>query len=167
MTADLGMGANIAVESAVILCNIINRELKSNPNRHPSKSDIDAMFAEYQKKRFDRAKTWVDLSGKITRWNSYQSYFGRFFVGYISPLFNDVNIEKMALHFAKAPKLDYAPLRTVNEQTEGWQFAKKDEDEKKKKKKQVSTGWMSYVLLTSTVGIAVAYVMTAGLPTLF
>ncbi|CAO2657389.1 Nn.00g035150.m01.CDS01 [Neocucurbitaria sp. VM-36] len=161
MTADLGIGANIAIESAVTLCNILQRELKSDPNRHPSQSELSAMFAEYQEDRYERAKAFVELSGKATRMHSYQTLFGRYFVGYVAPFLTTMQMWKFAEAFSKAPKLNYAPVRTINENAEGWKLAKKSED-------KVSTGWLTYVLLTSTVGVAIAYcIATAGRPALF
>lgn len=157
MTADLGIGANMGVESAASLCNVLQRELKSNPNRHPSQEELSAMFTEYQNDRFDRAKAFVDLSGAVTRMNSYQSLFGRFFVSYLAPYFNEKQFWKFAEGFAKGPKLNYAPSQTLNDDAEGWKLANKGEE------KKASTGWLTYVLLTSTIGITVAYVAKARL----
>ena len=159
MTADLGIGANIAIESAVSLCNILQRELKSDPNRHPSQSELAAMFAEYQKDRFERAKAFVEISGKATRMHSYQTLFDRYFVGYVAPYLANTQMWKFAESFAKAPKLNYAPLHKINENSAGWKLAKKSED-------KVSAGWLTYVLLTSTIGVTIAYIATAGLPAL-
>jgi len=54
---------------------------------------------------------------------------------------------------AKGPKLDFVPVRTVNEETKGWQLAKRDPKETKKPK----SGILAYFLLTSTMGIVVSY----------
>lgn len=176
MTADLGMGANISIEDAVVLCNILQRELKSDPNRHPSQSELSAMFTEYQKNRFGRAKFWCDISGKATRNNSYQSWGGRFRAGYIMPWLSAKMEPFLAKGFANGPKIDYAPVRSIDETLEGWKMKSTPEElaadeAKKAKAEQGGAGWMSYLLLTSTVGIAAAYIATTGahrdLPALF
>ncbi|KAH7402633.1 hypothetical protein BKA66DRAFT_404647 [Pyrenochaeta sp. MPI-SDFR-AT-0127] len=165
MTADLGIGANIAMEAAASLCNILHRELNADRNRHPSKSELSSMFAEYQKDRFARAEAFVDLSGKVTRMHSFQTLFGRFFVSYIGPYLNKTQIWKLAESFSGTPKLNYVPVRTINENSVGWKLAEKKKEQKKKNKG--SAGWLTYVLLTSTIGVTIAYVARSGLPTLF
>lgn len=162
MTAELGMGANIAIESAVSLCNILHRELNADPNRHPSKSELSAMFAEYQKSRFARAKAFVDLSGKVTRMHSFQSLFNKYFVLYIARYLENFQLGKLAESFSDTPKLDYVPVRTINENSVGWKLAEK----KRKQKNNTGAGWLTYAILTSTIGITIAYVATMGLPTL-
>ncbi|KAF1841758.1 FAD/NAD(P)-binding domain-containing protein [Cucurbitaria berberidis CBS 394.84] len=151
MTADLGIGANIAIESAVSLCNILHREIKSDPNRHPSKSELSAWFNEYQEDRFNRTKEFVDLSGKVTRMNSYQTLFGRYFLTYVAQYLSEIQLWKFAESFAVAPKLNYAPVRTINEDTVGWRLAKKKGD-------KASVRWLTYVLVTSTVSVTIAIV---------
>ncbi|KAL6705827.1 hypothetical protein ACN47E_006287 [Coniothyrium glycines] len=162
MTADLGMGANLAVESAVTLCNILHREVKSNPNRHFSVDELDKLFAEYQKARFDRCSAYVDLSGKVTRMRAWNTYFGRFMISYVAPLINHSRMMDFAKSLAQAPKLDYVPVQTINEDAEGWKLA-----DKTKKDDAVSSTWLAYVVLTSTVGVSLAYAASTGLlPTL-
>jgi FAD dependent monooxygenase len=126
MTADLGIGANIAIEDATVLCNILHRELMADRNRHPTKAEIAMMFAEYQKDRYERAKAFTDLSGKATRANSYNTFFGRVFATHIASLLYNVQVKKLATAFAKAPKLDYVPVQTIDESAEGWLLAKKE-----------------------------------------
>jgi FAD dependent monooxygenase len=153
MTADLGLGANIAVESAVYLANILHRECSHNPNPHPSASRLSTLFTEYQTGRFERASAFVDMSGKATRMHSYQTYFGRFYIGYIAPYLASAQTLKLAESFGKAPKLDYVPVMTVDESAPGWHLGEK---------KSERMGWWAYVLVTSTVGAAVAWGITMG-----
>ena len=161
MTADLGVGASMGLESAVRLCNILHRELKSDRTRHPSMSELSTMFAEYQEESFQRSKAFVELSGKVTRMHTYQTLFARFFVGYVSPYLNNIRVQKFAEAFGKSPKLDYAPVRTMNESADGWKLAEKKDEENK------GAGWLTYVVLTSTIGVTVAYMARQGLFTLF
>jgi FAD dependent monooxygenase len=157
MTADLGIGANIAIEDATVLCNILNRELKADRNRHPTKDEINSIFAEYQKERYDRAKAFTELSGKATRMNSYDTLFGRIFATYVAPMLYEVQIKKLATAWAKAPKLDYVPVKTIDETAPGWLMAKEDD-------KKSSTPWLLYAGVGAVVtGLAV---QRFGLPKL-
>ena len=137
MTADLVIGANIAIEDATVLCNILHRELMVDRNRHPTKAEIATIFAEYQKNRYERAKAFTDLSGKATRANSYDTLFGRVYATRIASLLHNAQVKKLATTFAKAPKLDYVPVQTIDESAEGWLLAKKEE-------KASTTPWIVY-----------------------
>lgn len=137
MTADLGIGANIGIEDVAVLCNILNRELKNDRNRHPSKGEITAMFTEYQQERYARAKAFTEMSGKVTRMHSYDTLFGRIFATYVAPMLYEVQVMKLATAWAKAPKLDYVPVKTIDETAPGWLLAKEDE-------KISSTPWLLY-----------------------
>ncbi|KAI4629988.1 uncharacterized protein J4E87_003175 [Alternaria ethzedia] len=161
MTADLGMGANIAVESAVHLCNILHREFASNPTRRISTPDLAALFAEYQAGRHARAKEYVETSGKLTRMNSYQSRFNYFFAGYLHKYIVPSQKAGLIESLSVAPKLDYAPTRTIDESAEGWHWMEKQEMQKAKK-----GGWFKYMVLTSVVGVTAAYMARAGVPAL-
>ncbi len=157
MTTDLGMGANIALESAVSFINILHRELQSDPTRQFSQTQLSALFQEYQDDRHKRAKAFVELSGQVTRAVSYQTAFGKFFIRYLAPLMSDKQRQQFAVELAKAPKLSYAHMQTINANAKGWKLA----DEKK-----TNTPWMTYVLLTSTVGVTMAYFLREGFSSL-
>lgn len=152
MSTDLGTGANLAVEAVVTLCNILHRELKSNPNRHPSRLELAAMFAEYQEEQYERTENNVKTSGSITRLHTYRTLFGRFLIGYLSAYLQPMHLRRFAQSFADGPKLDYAPCHITNENAEGWKLKKKKGD-----KAKASTGWLTYVLITSTIGVTIAY----------
>ena len=161
MTADIGMGANIGIESAVYLCNILHREFGSTPTRQITDNELTSLFAEYQAGRHERASAFVHASGQVTRMNSYQTYLGRFFVGYLAPYIVPLQRKATARTLAKAPKVDYAPTRTIDESAEGWHWMEKQEMNKGKK-----GGWFKYMVLTSVVGVTAAYMARAGVPAL-
>ncbi|KAF2856777.1 FAD/NAD(P)-binding domain-containing protein [Plenodomus tracheiphilus IPT5] len=143
MTSELGFGANIAIESAITLANILHRELKANPNRH------------FTHPNSRPSSGYVELSGQVTRMYSYQTLFSRLLVGYVSPWIQHSQFMKLAESISRAPKLDYVPVRTMNEDAEGWKLAKKGAI-------NARGGWRMHVLLTSTVGVAIAYAVSAG-----
>ena len=157
MTTDLGLGANIALESVVSFCNVLQRELKSDRTRHFSQSELSALFQEYQTDRYERAKNFVELSGKITRATAYQTSFGKFFIRYMAPLMRTMQVQKFIEEFAKAPKLNYAPVQTLNENAKGWKAAER----------KPGAPWLAYVLVTSTVGVTLAYLMRGNLSLTF
>lgn len=157
MTADLGIGANIAIEDAVVLCNILHRELNGDRNRRPTAKDINEMFAEYQKKRWNRAKSFTDLSGKVTRANSYDTLIGRLFATHLSPLMYESNVTRLATEWAKAPKLDYAPVQTIDESAPGWLLAEKKEN-------TGAPAWLLYAGFGATLlGLAISRYGTSKL----
>ncbi|KAF4548583.1 FAD-binding domain-containing protein 25 [Elsinoe fawcettii] len=160
MTADLGLGANIAIEGAVTLCNILNRETKSDKTRHFSQSELSNLFKEYQKARFLRAKAFTDLSGKATRANSYQTYFGRFMAAYLNPWMASIQLQKLSEAFAKGPKLDYVPTRTINEDADGWKLAEKSQN-------AAGSSSTRYVVAAASIGFALSFMFMRRLEVSF
>ncbi|CAN9317351.1 unnamed protein product [Alternaria alternata] len=154
MTADIGMGANIGIESAVYLCNILHREFGSTPTRQITDNELTSLFAEYQAGRHERASAFVHASGQVTRMNSYQTYLGRFFVGYLAPYIVPLQRKATARTLAKAPKVDYAPTRTINESAEGWRL---NEEREKEKEKEKNVDWAKYVFLTIMLAASFTY----------
>lgn len=155
MTADLGMGANLAAESAVTLCNILHRELNSNPSRRFSTSELDHLFTEYQEARFGRCARYMDLSGKVTRARAWTTWAGRLLITYVMPLINAARMRNFAKSLAESPKLDYVPVQTINENAAGWKLAGQVEEPK-------DSPWLPYVVLTSGIGMSIAYAASKG-----
>ncbi|KAF1913791.1 hypothetical protein BDU57DRAFT_520810 [Ampelomyces quisqualis] len=154
MTADIGIGANMAIESAVTLCNVLQAHLSQHPrDYHPTPSQVSALFANYQAQRFVRAKTFMTLSGKVTRMRSFQSAWKRFFIMYIATTrwMQRVQSEGLIEGLAQGPKLNYAPTRTINVDAEGWKMEPK------------RTPWVVYVLLTSAVAVGATYFISSRL----
>lgn len=145
MTADLGAGANIAIEDAVVLCNLLHRELKEDRNRHPTKAQIASILAEYQKERFSRAKLFTELSGKVTRAHSYDTLIGKLFATRIGPMMYETQLLKFATEWAKAPKLDYVPVQTIDESAPGWLLAKEQEETS-------GRSWLTYACFGAAAG---------------
>lgn len=146
MTADLGLGANIGIEDAASLCNILHRELATNRAQRPDSHELSSMFAELQATRYKRVKSFVELSGKATRMHTYDSFFGRFFVGYLAPYLTKFQVMKLAKALADAPKLDYVPVQTINEDAAGWKLAGEGHGT-----------WIPVGLVYAAVGVTMAY----------
>jgi FAD dependent monooxygenase len=86
--------------------------------------------------------------------NSYQTYLGRFFVGYLAPYIVPLQRKATARTLAKAPKVDYAPTRTINESAEGWRL---NEEREKEKEKEKNVDWAKYVFLTIMLAASFTY----------
>jgi len=93
--------------------------------------------------------------------NSYQSRFNYFFAGYLHKYIVPSQKAGLIESLSVAPKLDYAPTRTIDESAEGWHWMEKQEMKKGKK-----GGWFKYMVLTSVVGVTAAYMARAGVPAL-
>lgn len=160
MTTDLGLGANIGIEGATVLCNILQRETKDNPNRHFSVAELSKLFQEYRDKRHARTKTFVEVSRSVIQMHSYDTLWKRFFVSYIAmiPALKRYQNREFQESLAKSPKLDYAPTRTINEDAEGWKEADRSHNTS-------GIGWISYVLFaTSAVAVSYAVASKLGFP---
>ena len=70
-----------------------------------------------------------------------------------------MEIKRFSTALARAPKLDFVPVRTVSESAEGWRLAEERKD-------AGGTRWWVYVLLTSTATVAAAYAATRGVSAL-
>lgn len=143
----------MAIESAVTLCNILHRETKDNLNRHFTIPELSKLFAEYQEKRHERVSIFKKMSGDVLRMRSFETFWKKIFVSRIAtiPAFKNFQSGKMFEGMAMAPKLDYVPTRTINENAPGWKLGEK------KPQESSNAGWLSYVLLTSVVGVAISY----------
>jgi FAD dependent monooxygenase len=163
MTAELGLGANIAIESAISLCNILQRFVttdqtatssSSSPNNkspNPAlQSQLTSLFAAYQSQRFDRAKAFVNLCGKITRSRSYDTWWNRIFITRIAtlPWMQKFQVGKFIKAFSESPKLEYVGTRTINEGAEGWKLGAE------KTKGGLERAWVVYAVLTVAVGVS-------------
>lgn len=143
----------MAIESAVTLCNILQRETKDNLNRHFTIPELSKLFVEYQKKRHERVSIFKKLSGDALRMRSFETFWKKIFVSRIAtiPAFKTFQSGKMFEGMAMAPKLNYVPTCTINEDAPGWKLSKETP------RGTSSAGWLSYLLLTSAVGIVITY----------
>lgn len=90
----------------------------------------------------------------MTRMNSYQTYLGRFLVGYLAPYIVPLQRKATARTLAKAPKVDHAPKRTINESAEGWRL---NEESKEEKEEEENVDWAKYVFLTIMLAASFTY----------
>jgi FAD dependent monooxygenase len=155
MTADIGMGANMAIESVVVLANVLQRLVAHNPdpNYHPTQAELSDLFTQYQSTRYTRVKQYMRLSGSITRMRSYQSIWKRIWISHIDtlPFMQRIGAKRLVAGLAKAPKLEYVGTRTINENAKGWHFGQEMDTQ------MSGGGLVLYVLVTSVLGMAISY----------
>ncbi|KAH8807124.1 hypothetical protein F5884DRAFT_879800 [Xylogone sp. PMI_703] len=70
MTPNLGQGGNQSIESVAVLTNALFELLGRNERPHPPISDLEIAFLKYQNKRKARAARFVEISGKLTRYEA-------------------------------------------------------------------------------------------------
>ncbi|KAK4169846.1 Neuroligin-4, X-linked [Cladorrhinum sp. PSN259] len=114
-TPNLGLGGNTAIESAAALANgivALDRRAKSFglAAPYPTKSDIEKMLAEYQKKRKPRADEVVKASDTVTKAHTLYSWLDKILVFYILPRFDEfIPAFKLEL-MVGSEKIDFLPL---------------------------------------------------------
>ncbi|KAK4652081.1 hypothetical protein QC762_000120 [Podospora pseudocomata] len=112
-TPNLGVGGNIAIESAAALANGIKKladKCARTGQLRPSPDDIQKMLAEYQQERETRAAAVVDASGFLTQAHCMQTAYSRFFVNWLLPNFGELIAELFHHVMIGATKIDYLPL---------------------------------------------------------
>ncbi|KAH7405624.1 hypothetical protein DE146DRAFT_608478 [Phaeosphaeria sp. MPI-PUGE-AT-0046c] len=159
MTADIGMGANMAIESAAVLANVLQRAVAGSfrQSYHPTQPELSALFADYQSQRYIRVKQIMKLSGSTTRMRSYQSIWKRIWISHIAtlPIMQKMVVKRMVASFANAPKLEYVKTRTINQHARGWRI------EPENQKQVTSNVRFLYLLLLLLSGIAISYTMVS------
>jgi hypothetical protein len=111
-TPNLGVGGNVAVESAAALANGIKRLADSwtATGVRPKQQEIEAMLAEYKRIREVRAGATVDASGFLARAHNIHGWSTRLFVKFVMPHLTEFIPEMMGDAIIGATKLDYLPL---------------------------------------------------------
>ncbi|KAH8657759.1 hypothetical protein BX600DRAFT_499833 [Xylariales sp. PMI_506] len=100
MTPNLAFGANNAIESAVVLTNLLHNTLATQSNLDTE--SIERSLSNYQQQRNDRANWCVFVSGQYTRTVAWGNWMSELLGRYIMPL---VKINIIAdWFFAPIPK---------------------------------------------------------------
>ncbi|CAI7590077.1 unnamed protein product [Penicillium glandicola] len=108
-TINPGLGGNLAYEGIARLTNGLVPLLKENPI--PSVEQLTEVFNQYITGQTPRAKTVVDLSGQITRYEAQDSWVLKFAARHIVPWVSDRLKAKLYASFSRGgPYLEYLPL---------------------------------------------------------
>jgi FAD dependent monooxygenase len=152
MTVDIGMGANMGIESAVSLANALQRAVTQQPsNDHLTISELSSIFEQYQSECYSRAKLLVHLSGEVTRMRSYETWWKKILVSRIATLsfMQRARNKQFVTMLAKGPKLEYAKTRTINDNAAGWKAVEEEGTGK--------AAWVVYGIATSVVAVGITY----------
>ena len=103
------MGGNLAYEGIARLTNGLVPLLKENPM--PSSAELTEVFNQYIAGQMPRAKTVVDVSGSITRYEAEESWHLKFAARHIVPWVSDRLKAKLYASFSRGgPWLEFLPL---------------------------------------------------------
>ncbi|KAJ8120320.1 hypothetical protein O1611_g10396 [Lasiodiplodia mahajangana] len=177
LTPNSALGANTAMEDAVVVANILVEALAAHPNKKPTDVEIRDAMQKYQDSRIGRVKAIVKAAGDLTRLQAYDGW--KFYLNqrWITPI---VGLDFLAGNIAKlcvgAPKLSYVQF---DEQrgTLGWDDTKAAEAQRRdvgmpSQKDKSGNGWREWrgdfesavpKLLSVLVGIsAITWVFLLG-----
>lgn len=112
-TINPGLGGNLAYEGIARLTNGLVPLLKDNPM--PSLQRLTEVFNQYIAGQEPRAKTVVDLSGQITRYEAQDTWVLKFAARHIVPWVSDRIKAKLYASFSRGgPYLEYLPLPAMD-----------------------------------------------------
>ncbi|KAI0403613.1 hypothetical protein F4802DRAFT_608014 [Xylaria palmicola] len=177
VTPNSALGANTAMEDAVVIANMFVEALAAHPNKKPTDVEIRDAMQRYQDSRIGRVKAIVKAAGDLTRLQAYDGWKFYFNQRWMTPI---VGLDFLAGNIAKlcvgAPKLSYVKF---DEQrgTLGWDDTKAAEAQDKdvstpSQKGKSGSGWREWQgdfesavpkLLSVLVGIsAIIWVFLLG-----
>ena len=115
-TPNLGIGGNLAIESAAVLANGIKRlaDTSSASGRRPTREEIERMLSEYQTERELRAASAVDVSGALARAHNINGPMAQFLVNFVMPQITEFLPVFLSNIVIGAAKLDFLPLPLVS-----------------------------------------------------
>ncbi|KAL4965725.1 FAD-dependent oxidoreductase [Aspergillus stella-maris] len=145
-TINPGLGGNLAYEGIAHFTNLLVPLLKEHPI--PSTEQLGQLFGDYFERHLPRARTVVDISGRITRYEAQDNWLYTFAARHIVPWISDATKAQGYANFSNGgPWLEYLPLPTLDEE-----ICHRRVGEKKDSKSGV---------LLPKLGVAVALISTA------
>ncbi|KAL1879477.1 hypothetical protein Plec18167_003934 [Paecilomyces lecythidis] len=136
-TINAGLGGNVAFEAVAHFTNRLVPLLKQNP--HPTSQDLSSLFNEFESAHRPRAELALNMSTYVTRLESQDSLFLRFYSRYIMPRNSAKQLSQPLLEWLLgAPWLEFVPLPDRDADL----LVKKEEIEKTQKSRPYSaTTW--------------------------
>lgn len=118
MAPNIGQGANMAIEDAAVLANLISSILKQ-PGSAPSASKVEQMLHEFTINRRGRTKAICGHSEFLVRMQANHDMVKRLLGRYLVPLLEDVPAGLSGSTIEGAPNLNFLslPQRAL---AEGW-----------------------------------------------
>lgn len=103
MTPNVGQGANMAIEDAATLANMLKNRLHTTIHGQwslPTSSDIHQLLGQYQALRYDRVKSIYQSSRFLVRFQAcdgpLKTMFGRYYAPYAGDLPADMASKTIA-----------------------------------------------------------------------
>ncbi|KAL4940542.1 hypothetical protein BDV06DRAFT_196363 [Aspergillus oleicola] len=115
-TVNPGLGGNLAYEGIAHFTNFLLPLLKEHPN--PSAEQLSQVFGQYYERQLPRARTVVDISGRITRYEAQDTWLYTFAARHIVPWISDTAKARGYANFSNGgPWLEHLPLPTLDDAT--------------------------------------------------
>ncbi|KAJ5918466.1 FAD-dependent monooxygenase [Penicillium verhagenii] len=110
MTPNVGLGGNSAMESIVLLSNLLNRAIQVHPGGRPDAKLVEQVLSEYQSLTKERMRKIIDFSNLATRIQAWDTPFHKL-LSRVVPFLPDTTFAKQAAQLIKASrKLEYVQL---------------------------------------------------------
>ncbi|KAL9095957.1 MAG: hypothetical protein Q9165_001955 [Trypethelium subeluteriae] len=166
MTPNIGLGGNTAIESIVVLTNILNRAIRDHPHGKPDRAALQKLLAEYQNKRRKRLQEFIDFSSLATKMQAWETTWYKI-LSRVVPFLPDNSFAKQASNlFKAAPKLDFVPVPgnpqgTVkwNDEVAGSEIKEAKSKQFHGKKAQSIVSWITAPLLSMCALVSLVYMV--------
>ncbi|KAK7743714.1 hypothetical protein SLS62_010493 [Diatrype stigma] len=123
VTPNLALGGNSAMESVVVLCNLLQKMVAGQENARPSLETLTKAFAAYQNERHGRMKVIVDLSARATRMEAWDHMLDKFVTTRVMPYIpHHFLVKQLGRIITPAPKLDYVSLEGFARGKTPWKY---------------------------------------------
>lgn len=141
MTPNIGQGANMAMEDAVVLANCLHAALLRTRRQRLSDSEVQVLLQEFYSKRYSRAKSIYTASRYMTRFQARDGCLNRVLGRYIVPLLADVPARVGTTTIRGSPAINFLPL--PERDGPGWKMNK------------TSVGYHHAMLFTLLLAVAI------------
>jgi FAD dependent monooxygenase len=130
MTPNIGQGANMAIEDAAALTNLLRRLLKGPGSSLPSNAQIEMLLHQYRELRYQRVQSIYRSSRFLVRFQARDGLLNVLLSRYYAPYAKDLPADIASKTIADGVMCDFLPppkrsgdgwesYRT-NGQTRGW-----------------------------------------------
>lgn len=110
MTPNIGQGANMAIEDAAVLTNLLRRLLIENPiTRRISDDQVDTLLRQYRNIRYDRTNSIYRSSRFLVRFQARDDLLKTLFGRYYAPYAGDLPADMASKTIAGGEMCDFLP----------------------------------------------------------
>ena len=109
MTPNIGQGANMAIEDAAVLTNLLRRLLGDFPTSPPTNDQIEMLLRRYRNIRFDRVDSIYRTSRFLVRFQARDGLLKTLFGRYYAPYAGDLPADMASKTIADGEMCDFLP----------------------------------------------------------